>query len=306
MIDKETPSESREHLHEQESEPDSFNALYNSGTPDSGHTEYAYRKVIFKECAVVEISTPFRVDEDLWDDLEIGTDLALVRHRGKTEDDNAVAVIIADDFDGFPEDYDFDLALGCLPHSDNSDIAALLDAGYADKLFAEITTLNQSGNFDERIRITIYLESYRPEIVRHDMLRAQYVETREIKGMMEELKVKGSTRFRRGNALPLEPHLPEPGDRIILVNDQKEFYILYMMRVLSIGDQCALYHGEETVGDCLDCKEPLVLNNIMGPLRIKKEDAEFLTGVDISTLSACEYLPTIISDSFEKIFQDIL
>ena len=74
-----------------------------------------YKKVFFKECAVAGLSFHIKGNDEVWDELEEGTHIALVRQRDNRYDRNAVAVALADDYDGDPDDFDFDFILGYLP-----------------------------------------------------------------------------------------------------------------------------------------------------------------------------------------------
>ena len=67
---------------------------------------------------------------EIWDELEVGTQIALIRDRNNKHDRNAVAVALADDYDSDPDDFDFDFILGYVPRTDNAELAAMIDAGY--------------------------------------------------------------------------------------------------------------------------------------------------------------------------------
>lgn len=69
--------------------------------------------------------------------------MALIRHKDNKYDSNAVAVALADDFDGDPENFDFDFILGYIPRTCNAELATMMDAGYGDKFSAEISTYNR-------------------------------------------------------------------------------------------------------------------------------------------------------------------
>lgn len=70
-------------------------------------------------------------DDEIWNELEVGTQIALIRDRNNKRDRNAVALALADDYDGCHDDFDFDFILGYVPHTDNAELAAMMDAGYA-------------------------------------------------------------------------------------------------------------------------------------------------------------------------------
>lgn len=130
---------------------------------------FTYKKNFFKECGVVGLS----LHRKRWNhliklyQLRKGTKLALIRDYNNTYDKNAVAVVLADDYDYelsvFYDIEDFDFIIGYIPRTDNAEIAAMMDAGYSDKFEAEITTYKRYGNYDDRIRITIWLLSNEPE-----------------------------------------------------------------------------------------------------------------------------------------------
>ena len=61
------------------------------------------------------VSFHLNYDDELWDELEVGAKVALVREKSNKLDKNAVAIALADDYDGDPEDFDFDFILGLFP-----------------------------------------------------------------------------------------------------------------------------------------------------------------------------------------------
>lgn len=69
------------------------------------------------ECAVA--GTGFHDINDIWDELYVGARLALVRERKNRYDKNAVAVACLDDYDGNPDEFDFNFILGYIPRTKN-------------------------------------------------------------------------------------------------------------------------------------------------------------------------------------------
>ena len=217
-----------------------------------------------------------------------------------------MALALADDYDGCHDDFDFDFILGYVPHTDNAELAAMIDAGYADKFSAEITTYHQYGNYNHRIRITIYVESNEPEVVRPNLLRAESISTYELMNMMNELADKGTAYFRFGGFPHHDLQLPIVGEKIVLVHRDRDNEILYLMRVLATDDNCATYvEDPDSIYCCDDCA-PFILANIMGPIRIVKNEHAFLNGVNLNGLSATGYLVPKVSDGFNSIFRSVL
>ena len=274
--------------------------------PEDLFLEYKYKNVFFKECALVGVSFHIEKDDEIWDELEVGTKLALVRDKYNKYDQNAVAVALADDYDGDPDDFDFDLILGYIPKNDNSELAAMIDAGYADKFSAEITTYKRSGSYNDRIRLTIYIESSEPELIRPGLLRAESVSIEELRAIVDELDKRGTAYVRWGNhGFPLtELQSPIVGEKVVLVHRNIYSDILYLMRVLATDGDCERYVDDPDSIHCCDDCSPFILTNVMGPVRINKSDYSFLVGIDMKRFSVKDYLSPEISNGFKEIFDN--
>lgn len=109
------------------------------------------KRVLFKECPVAGIG--FHDIKDIWDELYVGAKLALVRQKDNKYDKNAVAVALADDYDGDIEDFDFDFILGYVPRTENEQIATMLDLGWDEVFECEISEMKENGPLNERLRM---------------------------------------------------------------------------------------------------------------------------------------------------------
>lgn len=265
-----------------------------------------YKKIFFKECSLAGLSFHLEKDDELWDELEVGTKLALIRHKDNKFDQNAVAVALADDFDGDTENFDFDFIIGYIPRTCNAELAAMMDAGYGDKFSAEISTFKRSGKYDDRIRLTIFIKSAEPEVVRPDLLRAESLSVIELRQLVEELNERGTAYFRFGGIPPHKFQFPEVGEKIVMVHRDETDDILFLMRVLATGDECAKYVDDPESIHCVDDCAPFILTNVMGPIRIKKSDWPFLEGTDLKRLSATEYISPKLTYGFRGIFKSQL
>lgn len=272
----------------------------------SWEPEYRYSKKFFKECAIAGLSFHIERGDEIWEEMEVGTRIALVRDRNNEHDRNAVAVALADDYTGDPDDFDFDFILGYIPRSDNAEIAALMDAGYADKFSAEITTYKRYGAYSDRIRITIYIQSATPELIRPHLLRAQFITTQRMQEMCEELVCRGTACFRIGGFPPYEWQFPVVGEKIVLINSDAGKYTLFLMRILAAGDDCAAYVDNPDSLVATDDCAPFILTNVMGPLNPSAQDLEFLQEVCLPDLSAEQYLNPHISRRFQMVFERFL
>lgn len=261
-----------------------------------------YKKIFFKECPVAGLSFHLEKDDDLWLELDEGTEIALVRDRNNKFDSNAVAVTLADYYGGDPDDFDFDLILGYIPRTENAEIAALIDAGYADKFSARITTLKRYGSYSDRIRITIYVESLEPVKQRLDRLRLSYLDNEDFSAMVAELKEQGFATFRWGGFPLDEQNLPEAGDKIVMMHEDEEHVTLYLMHVLMTGEDCLKLGIDEdkihAVDDCIQ----FALANVAGPVAVSLSDIDFLRYTCISDYSVYEYLTPDESNILMRMF----
>ena len=270
--------------------------------------KYEHKSVFFKECAVAGTSFHIESNDDIWHELEEGTQIALVRDKANKHDSNAVAVVLADDYNGDPDDFDFDFILGYIPRNDNEEIARLLDAGYDDKLTAKITTYRNHGNVNNRIRITIYLESLKPLLNRPNLLRADTIDLNTLRLIDEELKEKGTVYRRYGGFYDdLRKINPIVGEKVVTLYDgDPEFIVLYLLRILSTGNNCEQYveypDSLVMVDDCC----PYILTNVCGPVLINRKESSFLSELDISDLDPMEYLNECLSKNFERLFKKVL
>lgn len=242
-----------------------------------------YKRVFFKECVLAGVSYHVEYDDELWDELHTGVKLALVRDRKNKYDRNAVGVALADDFDGDHDNFDFDFILGYVPRVCNSEIAAMMDAGYEDKFEAEITTFKRHGSINDRIHITIWLLSKEPETVRPDLLRIHYLDQRDMVAMRDELQERGTVHFRWGGFPHLKRNLPEVGDEVVFVNRHSGSLLMYHMRVLAVGEDARPYLEDPSEIDMDDNCVPYVLTNIAGPLKVFDQQLGFLANTPVET-----------------------
>lgn len=281
---------------------DGDDVLFRSGDVEPWRPKYRFRKVLFKECAIAGLSFHIGKNDELWDELEAETALALVRDSKNRHDPNAVAVALADDYDVDSDDFDFDFILGYIPQADNAELAALFDAGYAAKFSAVVSSFRRYSE----IRIKIFIESNEPELVRPDLLRAESVDFHEFREVVSELAERGTTCRRFGGFPPSEYLLPIVGEKIVIVHTAPDGVILYLMRVLAEGDDCSGYVDDPASLICCDDTAPFILTNIMGPVKIAKSDHGFLCGVDLKNFTATKYLDPTLSGGFNRLFSSVL
>lgn len=236
-----------------------------------------YKRVLFKQCKIAGISFHVKYNDELWEALEVGTKLALVRHRNNQYDRNAVAVALADDFDGDHDNFDFDFILGYVPRTANSELAAMMDAGYQDKFEATISTYYPHDKINDRITISIWLLSLEPVPLSDSNLRIQPMALTQLQAMTDVLQRDGFAHYRCKKESPDIHSIPTEGNEIIVVNPMGESVVIYHMKVIASGMKAVKFIEPDQTPRQDDGLTDYILTNIAGPFVIDKQCLAFLS-----------------------------
>lgn len=260
----------------------------------------AFERKALLECPVAGIG--FHDIDDVWDELYVGAKIALVRERCNKYDKNAVAVALAGDYDGDPDDFDFNFILGYIPRTCNSAIAAILDTGHGDIIEAEISEMDEHAPYSNRLHITVFVKAKTPIVPSDNRLRICAFEKDGWNAFADDVWRKGVALFRWGGFPPWELDLPKKGDKVAFVHKSEETAALYLMTVIATGDACAPY--VENVEDLLwvdDCN-PYALTVVKGPVSVRNEELGFL-GAALETCRQPDFkLDQEDSDALMEIF----
>lgn len=245
---------------------------------------YKYKKrILYKECQIA--GTTFHHLNDIWDELYEGAELALVRQKNNRHDKNAVAVALTDDFDGNPDDFDFDFILGYVPRVDNEHLANMLDLGWADAFECELSRISGTNPHKGSLYMKIYLVSKNEEDVEDtsNLLRAWKLDYNEYQEFISDLSIQGCAYFRWGGFPPWERKLPEKSDKVVFLHKGKNETVLHLMYCIAVGDDDASYFVDDkeslhAVDDC--CY--FVFTNVKGPILIPNEQLVFLEYEEIN------------------------
>lgn len=260
----------------------------------------AFERKALLECPVAGIG--FHDIDDVWDELYVGAKIALVRERCNKYDKNAVAVALACDYEGDPDDFDFNFILGYIPRTCNSAIAAILDTGHGDIIEAEISEMNDHAPYPERLHITVYVKAKTPLPPSDNRLRICSFEEDGWNAFADDVWRKGVALFRWGGFPPWELDLPKKGDKVAFVHKAEETAALYLMTVIATGDDCAPY--VENVEDLhwVDDCNPYALTVVKGPVSVRNEELGFL-GAALETCRQPDFkLDQEDSDALMEIF----
>lgn len=260
----------------------------------------AFERKALLECPVAGIG--FHDIDDVWDELYVGAKIALVRERCNKYDRNAVAVALADDYDGDPDGFDFNFILGYIPRTCNSAIAAILDTGHGDIIEAEISEMNERAPYSDRLHITVYVKAKTPIVPSDNRLRICSFAQDGWNAFADDVWRKGVALFRWGGFPPWELDLPKKGDKVAFVHKAEETAALYLMTVIATGDDCAPY--VENVEDLhwVDDCNPYALTVVKGPVSVRNEELGFLGAALETSLQPDFILDKEDSDALMEIF----
>ena len=264
-------------------------------------SEPPYKKVLFKECAVAGVSFHLKYDDEIWDELEAGQEVALVRERKNKYDKNAVAIALKDDYDGDSDNFDFDFILGYVPKSENEEIAKMLDMGWEDVFYTTLSTVKTHGNINDRLRISIFIRDKKPDVVKPDTLRIQSLGYNESLNVVKELEVRGIVHFRWGGYPTWERNLPEVGDEVVLLRRQANQVMMLLTRIIAKDEDCVPFVGEDEVFAVDDCV-CFILSNVCGPIFVDIEQLDFLGKDSLGNREVYDNLPKEDSDTLKDIF----
>lgn len=268
---------------------------------------YMYRRkkrVLYKECLIAGIT--FHDLEDVWDELYEGAELALVREKDNQHDKYAIAVTLADDYDGNPEDFDFDYIIGYVPRTENKHLATMMDLGWSDAFECELSQVNGSNPYKGSLWMKIYIVSKDEEECENtdQLLRAMELDDETYEEFTSCLRNQGCAYFRWGGYQPCEYHnFPEKGDKVVFIHKGEDVSELYLMYCIAVGDDDAAYFVEDKNSlHAIDDSCYYVFTTIHGPLKVRNEQISFLEDEIICDVQADEYLSEDASFQLQQLF----
>lgn len=231
-------------------------------------------RTFFKECVVAGWN--FHDLEETWDELYEGAELALVRDRNNKHDRNAVALALADDYNGNPDDFDFNFILGYVPRTENEMIAKMMDMGWSNAFTAELTTVRDHGSYDNRLRMTIYIQASDDcKDPKQEKVYVQFINQEEFEEVKQDLFLKGFI-YRRWEELSerQDGELPQEGNKVVLLCKQRYDVRAYLMQVIAEKDSkvCCFFDNPDEVHGIADGRKPFILSNVIGPISLSETE----------------------------------
>lgn len=262
------------------------------------------KKVPYTECQIAGWN--FHNPEDFWDELYEDAELVLVREKNNKHDRNAVAVVLADEFDGDAENFDSNFIIGYVPRTENEFIAQMMDLGWSDVFTAKLTTVKEHGSYVDRLHMTIYIQSKETEdtVEYKEQMFAQIMDDDDFEGFTYTLYHQGYVYFRWGGFPPWERDLPHEGEKVVFIHENQETTTLYLMYLVAKGEKSApfLKNAEEELNMIDDCC-PYVLTNVKGPIVCTTKELSWLADEKISCRQPEGRLSEYAMDRLKEIFE---
>ena len=260
------------------------------------------RRILYKECKIAGIT--FRNMGDLWNELYIGGELVLIRHKDNKYDKYAVAVGWSDNY-GYPYGIDWDNIIGYIPRTENQHIATMIDLGWADAFECELSQINGNNPYSGSLSMKIYMVSKEEIEVENtsNLIKVLELNKHEYKEFATDITTKGCVYFRWGGFPPWERNHPQKDEKVVFMHKEDDKSILYLMHTIAIGDDEAAFFVTEKFslyGGVDDCCY-YVFTNCKGPIIVKNEDLNFLANENINIIQAEYFLSEEASNKLKKI-----
>lgn len=270
------------------------------GIPAPPHIYKEKKRVLYKECPIAGIT--FHDLRDIWDELYEGAELALVREKDNKHDKYAIAVALADDYDGDPNDFDFDFILGYVPRTENKHLATMLDLGWAEAFECELSQVNGSNPYKGSLYMKIYMVSKDEEEIEEaeHFLPVLEFDDKQIELFKSSLESKGFSCQRWGALLPDAHDFPDEGNKVVLLHRNLCGVELYLTHIVTRGDNAKFFvkNEEKLIDDC----DWFVLTNVVGPVYVSNDDIKFLDNEPINKVHPEEYVSLQATEELYQLF----
>lgn len=266
--------------------------------------DHIEKRKLFLECNIA--GAAFYNIDGIWDELQEGTKLVLVREKDNAYDENAVAVAMAGDSDDGSENIDLGPTLGYIPRKVNQSLSTLLDMGWQDMFETEISELRERVPYSDRIHISIYIKNKHveeePEQEDNRLRMVVITEEEKWKLLSDELWQKGYTYFRWGGFPPWELDLPSKGDKVVFLYNDGFQSFMYLMQTIAIGEQSVPFLEDINELHQVDDCTVYVLSNVVGPVIIDDSELKWPKELLKGKYQPDERVSQALSDRLMRIF----
>ena len=228
--------------------------------------KYKYRH--FLTCRIAGLT--YHDADSTVDELQEGDRLVLVRQKNNHYDSNAVAVALLDDYNGNPDEFDFDNILGYIPRECNAQLATMLDMGWTDLLNAEIMEIKRHAAYSDRIHIAVYIWSKEQYTISDKPLWAVEFNRAGFMDFQTLLHREGFAFYLWDGKQPKDSCRPKRGDEIAFIYRGRSRVMLYLLKsMVPTGNNIDL-------DPSMDDENAYMLCSIAGPVTDNQQEMKFL------------------------------
>lgn len=257
--------------------------------------------VLYKECPIA--GTAFHDLGDTWKELYVGAELALIREKRNKYDRNAVAVALAGDYDGDPDNFDFDFILGYVPQAENEQLAAMMDMGWDEAFVCELSNIIGSDPRKGTLWMKIFIVS-RYEYDTSGLVRLFELSQVECSSFVQGLETNGFAYFRWRTCAPTEEDRTtlKKGDKVVVMLRLADRALLYLMHCIADNDEdAAFFNGVEFPEAKCDERQDFILTNIKGPVSVANEKLAFIADGEIGVGKPGNFLSVGASEKLRRL-----
>jgi len=228
--------------------------------------KYKYRH--FLTCRIAGLT--YHDADCIMDRLQEGDRVVLVKQKDNRYDSNAVAVALPDDYNGNPDEFDFDNILGYISRESNAQLAAMLDMGWTDLLNAEIMEIKHHAAYSDKIRIAVYIWSREQYTIPDKPLWAVEFNHDGFMNFQTMLHREGFAFYLWDGKQPKDSYRPRRGDEIAFIYRERNRTTLYLLKsIVPTGNN--IDHDPS-----IDDENAYRLYHIAGPVTVNQQEMKFL------------------------------
>lgn len=260
--------------------------------------------VLYKECQIA--GTAFHDLGDTWKELYVGAELALVREKRNKYDKNAVAVALAGDYDGDPDNFDFDFILGYVPQAENEHLAAMMDMGWDEAFVCELSHIDGPNSRKGTLWMKIFIVS-RYEYDTSGLVRLIELSQVECSSFVQGLETQGFAYFRWRTCAPTEEERTtlKKGERVVVMLRLADRTLLYLMHCIADNDDdAAFFNGVEFPVYRVDERQDFILTNIKGPVSVANKELTFIADGEIGVGKPGDFLSVKSSEKLRRLIDN--
>lgn len=213
---------------------------------------------------------------------------------------------LASDYDGDPDEFDFDFILGYVPRSENEQLAAMMDMGWGEAFECELSRIEGNDPRKSSLFMDIYVVKNKAVADAERLFWVCELGDEEYGRFVDALFGKGFAYFRWGGYPIWERVLPKRKSKVVVFNRRREDARLHLMRVMATTIEragCFVENPDELflIDDC----SPFILAQVSSPLVVQLPELGFLDAFDTRKDNPFGPLPESVAEKLLSLFRNV-